>query len=394
MNFQSELFKKLDKKLIYISEGNIPSLAANSMQVMKMSQAFAEVVASFELLTLGDLSSWLLKKKFNFATWYGLHHKFRITRLPLLMRSSYPFPANYRLPAFPKCAAWYACERQADVIYTRSEDAAWYAFRRGKRVLLETHSPASANIWYLRLNHKVADKFLGIVTISPVLAESYILRGLPREKVIVAFDGVDLERFGQNLSKETARSKVGLPLDLKVAAYVGQLYENRGIEEIYHCAREMADVLFILVGGWDTDVRRRRQEIEQLRLPNVHIVGFVPNAQVPLYLAASDVLLMPYSEQVSTVHWMSPMKMFEYMAANRPIVAPNLAAVKQVLQDNRNGVLVAPDNAKALSSAIRLLLDNDTFAERLACQAYQDVQGYTWLKRANRVLTHFQLETS
>jgi glycosyltransferase involved in cell wall biosynthesis len=371
-------------KLIYISEGNLPSKAANSIQVAKMAQAFAEKMADFELVTLGDLWSLLRGNEFDFRQWYGLHHEFKIARLPLLLKTEYPFPRYYREQRFPRWAALYARLRSPDLVYTRSGKTAEIALRLGLAVLWEWHAPPRHGLFQRQAFTN--GRFLGVVTISEQLAQEYIKYGLTPGKVLVAHDGVDLERFSDNPSKHAARRKLSLPIDMKIAIYVGHLYENRGIEDIFATARQMSDVLFVLVGGWDADVQRRRQEVKQQRLTNVRVIGFLPNAQVPLYLAAADILLMPYSQRVRSVHWMSPMKMFEYMAARRPILATDLPAIRQVLQDHYNAILVAPDDSGALSNGLKTLLQNQLLMERLASQAYQDVQYYVWERRAERIL--------
>jgi glycosyltransferase involved in cell wall biosynthesis len=377
-------------KLIYISEGNIPSLAANSIQIMKMSQAFAELLPSFELVTLGDIHSLLSRKQFDFCTWYGISNSFKITRLPFLLRSSYPFPANYRLRGFAKLAAIYVRWRRPDVVYTRSESAARIALRLGLRTIVETHAPASSKSWYWRyFNKGVSNRLLGLVTISSGLAESYVATGVPSEKVMVARDGVDIERFDITMTKDVSRQTLNLPVESRIAVYVGHLYDNRGIEEIFAVAEKARDVLFLLVGGWEKDVMRRREEAKRRKLTNVRIPGFVPNAQVPLYLSASDVLLMPYSQYVNTVRWMSPMKMFEYMAAGKPILATDLPPIREVLHDGHNAVLVAPDDSSALLDGLNTLLHDPALMNRVASRAFQDVQIYTWRKRAERILTFF-----
>jgi glycosyltransferase involved in cell wall biosynthesis len=382
--------KKAYPELLYVSEGNVPSMAANSIQVMKMSQAFAKALPSFELVTLGDLSSWIRQERFDFWTWYGVQHPFPITRLPLLWHASYPFPQYYRLRRFAKWAALYACWRQPRILYTRLGDVARYALLLGHNVLLETHAPASAHSsWLLHLaNERAPGNLLGIITISPFLADSYVAIGVPRERVIVAFDAVDMERFDQEVSKGIARSSLNLPVSAHIAVYAGHLYENWGIESIFALAKRIPEVLFVLVGGWEADVEQRRHEAEQQGLQNVRMVGFVPNARVPTYLAAADVLLMPYSKDAGTARWISPMKLFEYMAAKRPILASSLptASICQVLRENQNALLVPPDDVKALAEALTALLQDPSLRDRLALQAYEDAKAYTWDRRAETIL--------
>ena len=87
---------------------------------------------------------------------------------------------------------------------------------------------------------------------------------------------------------------------------------------------------FLIVGGEPQDVENLRQRVRVIGLKNVILTGFVPNARLPLYQAACDVLLMPYQRQVAAssggdiARYLSPMKLFEYMACERPIISSDL----------------------------------------------------------------------
>lgn len=372
------------RSMLYVSRGNIPSRSANSMQTMKMAQAFSRLVPDFKLVTVGDLKSWLLGNGFDFETWYGLQHPFRIIRLPLYVNRAYPFPKNYVHRLFPCWAALYTAVTRPHVVYTRTLAVALSVAHLGVNVVLESHA---SEIWPPALAGLLASRrFLGIVTISDELKQRYLDAGVPEMRVCMYPDGADLTSFAFNTSQAELRRELELPVGQPVVLYAGHLYESRGIEDIYTCAQALPDCLFVLVGGFPDDLAERRAEVERLGLRNVRLTGFVPNALVPRYLRAADVLLMPYNRHVSTAEWMSPLKLFEYMAAGRPIVASDLPAVRTVLQDGENALLVEPDSGAALARAVVALLDNPALGAALGLQASADVQCYTWDKRAQVVL--------
>jgi glycosyltransferase involved in cell wall biosynthesis len=107
-------------------------------------------------------------------------------------------------------------------------------------------------------------------------------------------------------------------------------------------------------------------------------VGQVPNRDVPTYLWAADVLVMPYTSQTPTVRYMSPLKMFEYMAAGRPIVATDFPVVREVLRDGHSALLVAPDSAEALRAGLQRVLSDPSLQRRLADAAREAAKAYSW----------------
>ena len=106
---------------------------------------------------------------------------------------------------------------------------------------------------------------------------------------------------------------------------------------------------------------------------------------VASYLARADILVLPNPASAISSHATSPLKLFEYMAAGKAIVASNLPAIAEVLQDDRNAVLVAAGDAAALAAAIRRLNDDAGLRTRLGESARRDVAEYSWSRRAERL---------
>ena len=112
----------------------------------------------------------------------------------------------------------------------------------------------------------------------------------------------------------------------------------------------------------------------------------VPTGDVPSYLAAFDLAAMPFPWTPHYAFNMSPLKMFEYMAAGKPIVATELPTVMEVLQDGVNAVLVEPDNPAALARGIQHIALDPAFARKIGEKARRDVNSYTWERRAGKIL--------
>jgi glycosyltransferase involved in cell wall biosynthesis len=371
-------------KLIYISSGHLPSRLANSIQVAKMSQALARHATAFELVTLGDLGSLLARRSFDFSEWYGLRPDLRITRLPFLVHAAYPFPREHRRRWFPVLATLYAKLRGYEIVYTRSAVAAQWAARLGFAVLLECHEPLDAE--FLQQQSVASGKLL-LVTISELLKAAYVEGGFSPERVIVEHDGVDPESFVARQSQSEARRLLQMPEQGPVIGYIGHLYDFKGIPVLYDLAARLPHCRFLLVGGWDDDIRRVAAVCTERRLTNVSLVGHVPQAHLAPYFFACDVLVLPNSGRHAWSETTSPLKLFEYMASGRPIVASSLPNIASVLQQGRNALLATPDCSASFAGEIEKLLNSPALGERLATAALGDVEHYTWDNRASRILT-------
>jgi glycosyltransferase involved in cell wall biosynthesis len=274
--------------------------------------------------------------------------------------------------------------KSPDLVYTRSKQAAQMSLSLGLNTLYEWHLPVKDDFFPKQTLTK--HNFLGVVTISQQLANEYVTAGLPIEKSLVEHDGVDLVHFLPYQSKEEARQKLQLSLSTPIVVYAGHLYEFKGIPTIYQVAQLMPNCLFLLLGGWKHDIEQARQVCQRDRLSNVKIIGHVPQTQLPTYLYASDVLILPNSGKHLWSATTSPLKLFEYMATHRPIVASALPNITTVLQHKKNALLAEPDSPQSFKQAIEELLINPQMGKVFAEQAFQDVQYYTWEHRAERIL--------
>lgn len=370
----------------YISLLDIGSRMAHAMQVMKNAQAWAKASDDFEFVTSLSLSNYLSLDWAKARDLYGLSHDFTIKTWPLHDRWR-----RFRLPGLEKIyqrlAAKRCANRGVELVYTRTYLTPCYTLPLGLPTVVETHSPPdddpSRQALYKMLDHP---KLLALVTISQELARRYRDFGMPPEKILVAPDGVDLDAFSQPLSKQAARAALGLPLEKPIAAYVGHLYTGRGVEHILEAAQRLPEVEFLLVGGHPEDQLRWQNVAQSMGLKNLLFAGFVPNREVPSYLWAADFLLMPYGLSCPTVDWMSPLKMFEYMAAGRAIVASDLPAVREVLSHGQNAWLCAPDSGEALADAISTMAEKEELCAKMGANALENVAGYSWDNRIKRIM--------
>jgi glycosyltransferase involved in cell wall biosynthesis len=202
---------------------------------------------------------------------------------------------------------------------------------------------------------------------------------------------VDLERFASLPEPAVARRQIGLREGPTVMC-TGHLYAGRGADLFLALARVLPQVQFVWAGGRAEDIDHWKQKAAS---DNVLFTGFIPNRDLPRYQAAADILLMPYSRSimgssgsVDSAAVASPMKMFEYMAAGRAIVSADLPVIREVLNE-KNAAFCKPDEVRDWRVEIEALLEDEARRNALGAQAQKDVQGYTWVARAQRIMNGF-----
>ncbi len=372
------------KSLIYLSRGNLPSQMAHTAQIAKMSQALSQKVDNFELITSGNLGAAIRGLDQEFKDWYNLHRDFKLVRLPVHLRKCFPFPKTYQSSRYFKLALLYTYLKSPSLVYCRTVPLVERLLKMGIPVLWEWHEPikdGSSESNFFKYKNLV-----GVVTLSQKLAEQYIQIGLDAEKVLVAHSAVELENFLPHQDQKIARNNLHLPLNQKIIVYSGHLYEGKGIKTIIETAHLLPEYQFILVGGWTGDIERVKKLCQDENLLNVRLIGHVPQSQLSSYLYAADILILPTSQYWNLATFTSPLKLFEYMAVKKPIVASALPNIMTVLRNRENALLAEPDDALSFQQAINELIEKPDLADNIAESAYQEVKNFTWEKRAERVL--------
>lgn len=375
-------------KLSYITAGNIPSRWAHSIQVMKMAHAFKQTGHDVEMISSCSIKDW--HKDISNIVWehYGITTPFRLTRLPLDRLVASEQKKNLGRFSYGYCAALLAKYRKTDVLFARDYLAPYWSSMMGLSTIAETHAEPDNTYRKKKLYEAThMDSFKALITISDLLAEKYVQIGVPEKKILVEQDGVDMSLFSSINEVAVAIVRRELLENRKaVVLYAGHLYDYKGIPLILKIAKELPNISFVLVGGWDSDVKRVRILSEDAGLNNVKLTGFVPQSKIPVYLKAADILLLPYSGKHHQASTTSPLKLFEYMASERPIVASSISNVINVLNHNSNAILCLPDSVESFIDGIRDLHADKDKTRRLAQQALKEVQRYDWRERANRIL--------
>jgi glycosyltransferase involved in cell wall biosynthesis len=246
--------------------------------------------------------------------------------------------------------------------------------------------------WWLRQFWKARGRKLMTVTTSALrnaLERSTRLK-FPNEAVLVAPNGVELEKYEGLPSPQEVRRQLNLPEGLTVG-FTGHIYPGRGADLLFELARQMPQVNFLWVGGTPELVEFWRGKLHEAGLTNVTMTGFIQHERIPLYQAASDILLMPYSRSVEgssgqdIAEVINPMKMFEYMASCRAIISADLPSIREVLNEG-NAVFCEPDEIEDWRLETEALLGDEARRLGLGTQARRDVERFTWVKKEEKVM--------
>ncbi len=396
-------------RLVYLADIRFPLERANGIQTMETCHALAERGHDVELIVRPDTEA-PPRDPFDY---YGLARleRLRIERAPVTGPA-----AARRLGYLAFAAGRTAGHARADLIFTRDLGVASLLLRAPAAVrppvVYESHgyapdvaaalpalvatarTPSAGKL--RRLGRREAHVWRaadGYVTITAALAADLEARHGRRERVAVVRDGVRLgtpdPACGPKRSEfQEQRRGVEDSGQAPVVAYAGHLYAWKGVDVLLEALALVPAAHGLIVGGHaaEPDLGRSRALAERLGIgARVTFTGMVVPARVPELLRSATILALPNPASAISNRFTSPLKLFEYMAAGRAIVASDLPAVREILQDDVDALLVAPGDAAALGAAIARLIADPDLAARLAGAAAERAPQYTWSRRAERL---------
>lgn len=395
-------------RIYYLSHSRIPSFFANSVHVMRMCQAFAGV--GHEVMLFARKNPAQSEEPFAF---YGVDASFKI------MRASKDIAVRdgARYAAWQAASCWRRSSRMRYVLKGANRHA-WKTLQNVKRLPLPDlfyardrfalSAVADAGVPLVFESHKLPQKpsdiyteqwllhhrnLKRVVVISEALKGDYadMFPGFASSKIIVAPDGADLPTPKEVplLAKWPRRSGCGQ------VGYVGSLYAGKGMEVVSLLPPRMPEVDFHVVGGNAADLAYWKARAS---FPNLYYHGHIPHALVPAYYRRFDIVLAPFQRRIMTYNnndisrWTSPLKIFEYMANKKAIIASDLPVLREVLHHGETAILVRPDDVHAWEDAILRIRRDPLLRQTLEQAAYELlIARYTWKIRAKSVLEGLDL---
>ncbi|HSB26848.1 MAG TPA: glycosyltransferase, partial [Pyrinomonadaceae bacterium] len=312
--------------ICFIYSGNICERSADPLFELKAVAAAARLGHRVTLVIPKENESSSIR--FNKALQdSSISELFDVVRLPR--------PTVFRRGrrSFALLAAGWAKTQKYDLAWSKDIYAADASSVLGLNTIAEHHGILSQRQLRVTKRMIVRHTFKAFIAISENHKRLLAAAGLPHDKFLVAHNGVDINQFrasnGSNHRRDSFRPAV---------VYAGSLYPGRGIEQIFAAASRLTQVNFTCIGGRNVEISRYRSEVSSKVIPNVRFVGHIPHRDIPSYLSSADILIAPYTKDCQaidgalTIDYASPMKLFEYMASGKPIVASGVGAIREVLQ--------------------------------------------------------------
>ncbi len=301
---------------------------------------------------------------------------------------AYSVPAYWRLAARARAFA-------PNVIYERYNlffhSGVRLARARGLPLLLEVNAPlAEERARYGKLALKLLAHWseqsiwraaTRVLPVTRALADYVIAAGVAPERITVIPNGVERE-FLDDHDPRPVRARYGLDGKI-VLGFAGFVRDWHGLDRVvsYLGERRREDIALLIVGDGDARAGLERRAKSLGVDKAVNFTGVVQRDAVPAHLAAFDIALQP-----AVTAYASPLKLFEYMAAGRAIIAPDVANIREVV-DESAAMLVAEDDNKALFGALDALVNDAGLRARFGAAARAALirRGFTWDENARRV---------
>jgi len=350
----------------YFAEIFLPSKSAYSIHVMKMCDAFS----NYKINT--NLHIFNIDRKNKVFRDYNCNNKFKIFSYGI-DKNNFIGRLIYALRIFIK----FSKKNDSQYFYSRSILAALLMAFLGRNVVIEIHHNLkgfSALLFFIFKRSHFFKK-IKFVYITENLKKYFNLKN----KSIVLDDAVDLKNFINRKSRIKFKN---------TCVYCGSFSDGKGIKLILEISRMLPQINFHLYGDIENS---NYNKVYFKQFQNVKYLGFSNYKDIPKILSKYSIYLMPYSEKVyvrskniEVGKFMSPMKLFEYMASNGVLMATNLKVYRHIL-NNKNSILIK-NSIKNWKKKVYEYFENPNKYKHLSKNANRDVKKFTWKKRVKKIL--------
>jgi len=381
--------------LTYVASTRLPSEKAHSIQIMNMCSDLVGYGIKLRLIVpfRFQINPRLKGKKPNLFRFYQLDHSFPIITLPnldLLILEQYGIRIGMLFHILQEISfamvAWLFTLSTTDVIYTRSKPYAAIRSLLRQPVIFESHA---------QFNHSRLDTILARSTTVTCITKP-IQKSWAQQSATTLYlpDGVS-SAFFHPPSKKISKSSLGIKENATIISYIGSLSTLRQEKGVDLLLRALSQLLpqnprlhCLIVGGPQHLVTKYQKLAKQLQISHhVTLTGEVNYSTIPAYQHLAHILVIPFPYTHHFAYNASPLKLFEYLAAGKPILATKLPSLQEILS-SQNSYLVQPDSASSLARGLTTILSHPQTVKIKAARAKRLARQYTWHQRALSLIQH------
>ncbi len=374
------------KSVAFVSSNVLSRHSAAVICMIEMCNAFSKNGFNTTLC----VPRFNMSKDFLFE-YYGVEYPFKIVQInipKLFLRGVVPG----RSAIFSFIASNILHKMKNTIFYTRnpwiffiiSSLYKWHSF-------FEVHQfrfkgPLATCIYRAMIKYSAKHGKGRIVCISKSLMNQWEKYGIDSTKMFVAHDAVNINKFNNIISKSEARKQLRINKSLSLVVYTGSLKSGKGVDVLIKCANRLPEISFLIVGGEEEQIKKFNILV---KFKNVVFTGRVQPTKIPIYQAAADILTLPNTKGSVIDDVTSPLKLFEYMASGRPIVATDMPSILEILKNNYNALISPAEDDYKLSENISVLFKYTSLGEILTKNARKDIEKYSWDARVHYLMKIF-----
>lgn len=290
-------------------------------------------------------------------------------------------------------------EKKYDFIYERYAIFNWAGVKAAKKrnipILLEINYTSYTPLYRKRsallkplahwIDKRIFSKVNGFVAVSTYLRNHLVELKVSVEKVIVLTNAADPDKFSPDISGDKIREKYNIK-DKKVIGFSGGFYPWHGLdlltEAFMDIKKDYENIVLMLIGDGPLKEQLEKKVSEHAITKLVIFTGRVDHGELPEHIAAFDIAVMPDSNDYG-----SPMKVFEYMAMGKPVVAPKLGPLEDGIRHEKEGFLFRQKDIRELTEIIKRLLNDNNLMISAGKAARENILSkHTWDHSAKEII--------
>ncbi len=354
------------KNLIYITETSLPTKSANIINSLKFCDALSKFYNVEMYIPNISLKSNTVKKIYSLRNEIEFNNIIKCNIHNFIYRFIFCFIVMIKLNF-----------KKNKIILGRSILTSLFLTLFNIKNTLELHHEPKS---FSKLLFKIIlflpqRKKLNLILINRSLIKILKIENL---KHIVLDDGADIFNYKLKKSFDQKRNS---------CVYIGSFYEGKGIEIIYELSKLMPKVEFHLYG----DIKTLKNKVKYLKNNNIKFFKYVDYNQIPNLLRNYKIALMPYqniinarSNNLEISKYISPLKMFDYLASGNIIIASRLSVYNHILKNNLNSYLVSNKNLNDWKIMIKKVLNKSYNFSSMKINAINTAKKYSWDCRAEK----------